>query len=237
MALEDRRLLATFTVNSTADTLTAGVPTQGTLRWAIDQANATAGDNTIQFDASAFSTPQTILLTQGQLELSQAGTTETVTGPSTGVAVNGGRTSRVFQVDSGVTAVLSGLTITGGTAGAFGGGLLNDGTAELTDCTILGNTAPRGGGIENDTAANLTLTDLDRLHPQRQHRRRRPGGRRLGDPDRHDRRREHHHRFARRHRRLDGRLGRRYPRRALSSTSQPIPAGTAGPTSPPAGTD
>src|SRR5262249_25206201 len=88
MPLEDRRLLATFKVNSTADTLTAGVPTQGTLRWAIDQANATAGDNTIQFDASAFSMPQTILLTQGQLELSQAGTTETVTGPSTGVTVN-----------------------------------------------------------------------------------------------------------------------------------------------------
>jgi hypothetical protein len=159
MALEDRRLLATFTVESTADTLTAGVPTQGTLRWAIDQANATAGDNTIQFDSSAFSMPQTILLTQGQLELSQAGTTETVTGPSTGVTVNGGGASRAFQVDSGVTAVLSGLTITKGTASAFGGALLNDGTAELTDCAILGNTAPRGGGIDNDPAANLTLTD------------------------------------------------------------------------------
>jgi len=43
MALEDRRLLSTFTVTSVADTLTGGVPTTGTLRWAIVHANTTGG--------------------------------------------------------------------------------------------------------------------------------------------------------------------------------------------------
>jgi hypothetical protein len=42
-------------------------------------------------------------------------------------------------IRSRTTATLSGLTITGGNAGAFGGGLLNDGTAELTGCAIAGN--------------------------------------------------------------------------------------------------
>ena len=36
--LEDRRLLATFTVNSTLDDGSVG-----TLRWAVDQANSTTG--------------------------------------------------------------------------------------------------------------------------------------------------------------------------------------------------
>ena len=49
---------------------------------------------------------QTITLTQGQLELSNTSGTETITGPAAGVTVSGGGLSRVFQVDSGVTADL-----------------------------------------------------------------------------------------------------------------------------------
>ena len=45
MALEDRRLLSTFTVTSTLDDGSAG-----TLRWAVGQANSHAGDDTIDFD-------------------------------------------------------------------------------------------------------------------------------------------------------------------------------------------
>src|SRR5262245_38395571 len=61
MALEGRTLLATFTVNSTADD---GSP--GTLRWAIDQAYGSSEADTIAF-SSLFNTPQTINLTAGQL--------------------------------------------------------------------------------------------------------------------------------------------------------------------------
>ena len=42
--MEDRLLLATFTVNGTADDGSVG-----TLRWAIGQSNATAGSNLIKF--------------------------------------------------------------------------------------------------------------------------------------------------------------------------------------------
>ena len=69
---------------------------------------------TITFDLTVFGTPQTINLSGTQLELSDTTGTETITGPKTGVTVSGGGTSRVFQVDSGVTASISGLTITGG---------------------------------------------------------------------------------------------------------------------------
>ena len=53
----------------------------------------------------------------------------------------------MFQVDGGVTASISGLTITGGNATGNGGGLYNHGgTLTLTDCTVSGNSANDGGG-------------------------------------------------------------------------------------------
>ena len=49
------------------------------LRWAVGQANANAGADTIVFDSSVFNTPQTITLTSGQLALTDTATT-TITG-------------------------------------------------------------------------------------------------------------------------------------------------------------
>ena len=57
------------------------------------------------------------------------------------MTISGNNASRVFQVDQGVTASFSGLTITGGSTSGSGGGLDNFGTATLTDCTISGNSA------------------------------------------------------------------------------------------------
>ena len=48
--LEGRRLMATFTVTSTADTLTKGQPTEGTLRWAVVQADMRDFSLSRQFD-------------------------------------------------------------------------------------------------------------------------------------------------------------------------------------------
>ncbi len=110
---------------------------------------------TINFDPTAFATPQTITLTSGQLELSDTTGTETITGPAAGVTVNGGGASRVFQVDSGVTASISALTITGGNSASLGGGLYNLGTTTLTNCTITGNSARNGGGLNNHGTATL----------------------------------------------------------------------------------
>ena len=115
LALEDRRLLSTIVVNNPTDTPVVG---QIDLRQAIVQANTNGGAETITFDKTVFKTPQTITLTGGQLELSDTSGTETITGPKAGVTVSGGGLSRVFQVDAGVTASISGMTITGGNTDA-----------------------------------------------------------------------------------------------------------------------
>ncbi|MHB1560624.1 MAG: beta strand repeat-containing protein, partial [Isosphaeraceae bacterium] len=131
-------------------------PGELSLPQAVNLADALAGKETISFDRTVFATAQTITLTAGQLELS-TGTT-TITGPAAGVTISGGGSSRVFQVDNGVTASLSGMTITGGNAGyGPGGGLLNSGTATLTDVTVSGNSAKYlGGGLLNSGTATLT---------------------------------------------------------------------------------
>ena len=100
-----------------------------------------SGNSSITFDKKVFTTPQTITLTGGQLELSNTSETETITGPKAGVTVNGGGLSRVFQVDGLVTASLSGLTITGGKSASYGGGVYNYGSLTLTNCTVSGNSA------------------------------------------------------------------------------------------------
>ena len=157
MVLEDRRLLATFTVTSVADTLTGGSPTTGTLRWAVDLANEAAtsdpknpkGNSTIAFDPTVFANPQTIVLTRGPLELSNTDGPTKIIGSPAGVAISGGGNSRVFLVDKGVRASLSGLTIMDGSSDESGGGLVNHGSVTLDACTISGNSAEVGGGLAN----------------------------------------------------------------------------------------
>ncbi len=169
--LEGRVVLSTFTVNSVGDG-GIGSGDEGDLRYCINQANADDQANTIVFDSIVFGTPQTITLNGGQLELSDTGGTQTITGPAAGVTISGGGTSRVFEIDSGVTASLSGLTISGGsTSSGNGGGLENNGTVTLTNCTVSGNSAyyglvgnygdyniATGGGVLNASSANLTMT-------------------------------------------------------------------------------
>jgi hypothetical protein len=155
-------------VNTTSDAL---FPGKGllSLREAVAFANDdTLGITAITFDKQAFARPQTIPLTGTQLELSNTSETTTITGPKAGVTVSGGGLSRVFQIDTLVTASISGLTIVGGNAGYYGagGGVLNSGTATLTNCTISGNTAGpigfsyfgdgNGGGLANFGTATLT---------------------------------------------------------------------------------
>ena len=143
-------------VNTTSDG-TASPAGDLSLRQAVNLANVLTGAQSISFDPTVFASPQTITLTGGQLELSDTSGTETIAGPAAGVTISGGGNSRVFQVDSGVTAALSGLTITGGSTSGDGGGLDNLGTVTLTDCTISGNFAgSSGGGVDNLGTATLT---------------------------------------------------------------------------------
>ena len=127
---------ATFVVNNPAD---SGVT--GTLRWAVEQADSAASASTIDFNLG--SSPQTISLTQGQLTLSNTAYSITIDGPGESkLSISGADATRVFQIDAGVTATISGLTITGGSAAGEGGGVLIDGgTVSLSDVVVAGDKA------------------------------------------------------------------------------------------------
>ncbi len=72
------------------------------------------------------------------------------------MTISGGNASRVFQVDEGVTATITGLTISGGRAVGNGGGVSNSGTLTMTDCTVSGNTAVYGAGASSGAASTTT---------------------------------------------------------------------------------
>src|SRR5215472_13268940 len=105
--LEDR-WVPSIVVNNPTDTPVAG---ETDLRQAIAQANAAGGAETITFDPGVFASHQTITLMHGQLELTDKTGLESIVGPAAGVTVNGGGGNRMLQVDGGVTASFSGMTI------------------------------------------------------------------------------------------------------------------------------
>jgi hypothetical protein len=149
--LEIRALLSGVeTVTNTSDS------GPGSLRNAIN--NATSGE-IINFARSAFGT---ITLSSGPLVVASS---LTIDGPgSKNVTINGNNTFEDLLVDANVTATVSGLTITGGSAavtdafgGYGGGGINNAGTLAVASCVITGNsTNGSGGGILNN--GNLTVT-------------------------------------------------------------------------------
>ena len=147
---------ASFSVNVATDGLASGLGQLG-LRQAINLADVEP-DGPVRFAPSVFgTTPQTITLTAGELMLTNQGG-NVIDGPGAGLlTVSGNNASRVF-CDQGVSADVSGLTITGGNA-PVGGGLDNDGgILSLTGCTITGNVASDGGGLDND-GGTLLLTN------------------------------------------------------------------------------
>ena len=153
-AFQTQTTAVDFLVTTAADPGELG---QQSLRGAIGLADALGGNATITFDtAHAFATPQTISLTAGPLPDLSANMT--ITGPGAGLlTIDAQHASGLVVVDAGVTAALSGLTLTHGTA-LVGGAVLNDGTLSLFDVALIGNTAGgAGGGLDN--SGTVTLTD------------------------------------------------------------------------------
>jgi hypothetical protein len=81
-------------------------------------------------------------------------------------SLTGTGTSSVLTVDAGDTVTLYSLTISGNSSddgSGIGGGINNNGTLVLNDCTVSGNTvtaggnADSGGGINNTVTGTLTL--------------------------------------------------------------------------------
>ncbi len=163
-------LVSVYTVNSPGGAI-SGSGTSGTLPYVVFLANANAnpGGNgaEIRFDSSVFASPQTITL-GATLVLSQTIGPEVIDGPGAGlVTVSGGGTVGVFQIDSGVTATLSGVTITDGFTTGDGGGIDNDGSLDISDSSVTNNKATDsadyagGGGIYNGgtlTISNSSIT-------------------------------------------------------------------------------
>ena len=128
-ALEDRRLLSTFSVLNFLDS------GPGSLREAITNANGAPGADLISFAPAA--RDGTIALTGGQLSITDD---LTIDGPGAGrLAVSGNDASRVFQISSGVAVSIDDLTVTHGRAVGRGGGILNAGTLTLSRAILSDN--------------------------------------------------------------------------------------------------
>ncbi len=164
--LESRIVLSPtiFTVDSTGSG-TSGSGTSGTLPYVIGLANANTNTDgsEIEFDPSVFtsSSPQTIAL-GATLVLSETTGPEVIDGPGAELAtVSGGGTVTVFQIDSGVTATITGLTVSEGSSTGDGGGIDNSGTLTISDSSVANNQVTgfsgNGGGIYN--GGTLTISD------------------------------------------------------------------------------
>lgn len=144
---------ATLVVTTVADDNQQG---QLTLRNAIALADASGGTQTINF---ASGVTGTITLAQGQLYVSMGGdlTISNAGGPST-ITVDANGQSRVFDIASGSTVTIDGLTITGGSA-SNGAGIENSGDLTVSNSIVTGNTATGGGGgIYNGYGYSLTIS-------------------------------------------------------------------------------
>jgi hypothetical protein len=150
-SLEDRRLLAVFSVDNLND---SGA---GSLRAAIDAANLSAGTP----DEITFSVTGTINIASQLPTITDA---LTITGPGANLlTINAGNGTddlpgttdgyRVFNIDNGsaslINVAISGLTLTGGDTLGQGGAILNREHLTLTASTVSGNASDDGGGIAN----------------------------------------------------------------------------------------
>ncbi|QGQ28433.1 hypothetical protein F1729_07100 [Gimesia maris] len=169
-----------FFVNSTLDTVDAS-PGDGivadidgnvTLRAAIMEANALAGDSVIilgagNYDLTLLGSLENSAAT-GDLDITDTTGSLTIIGAGIGQTIisAAGLDDRVFDVRSGADLSLQGVTITGGNViGESGGGIRNVGTLTLVNSLVDGNAAEiNGGGILNGELGlqgNLTLTNSD----------------------------------------------------------------------------
>jgi CSLREA domain-containing protein len=143
------------------------------LREALDLSNNNLGAiDTIEFSPAL--TGGTIVLTLGELPITDSVSitglganllTVDASGNDPTPFFDNGDGSRVFDISSSATVLISGLTITGGDVSGPGGGILNSGNLTLTDSVVSGNAAPTfffggggGGGIYSNFNSSLTVT-------------------------------------------------------------------------------
>jgi fibronectin-binding autotransporter adhesin len=155
---------ATFTVGSTADSTGAtdcNVPTNAdcTLREALTQAETSANSgSTVTFASGLTGT-----ITLGSTLPTIAYPT-TIQGPGPGqIAVSGDGAFQVFYVDTadGADVGISGLTITHGDSGSYGGGIESyDADLSVSNAVVSRNNSAMGGGgiFAGASAGSLTIS-------------------------------------------------------------------------------
>ena len=193
--LEDRVLLsANFVVNTVDDTADANVGDglaqdangNTSLRAAIMEANALAGEDTITLGAGTYALTRAggdeNSAVTGDLDVTDdlilvgAGAANTI--------IDGNGLDRVFHIHAAATADFSDITVTGGaahdggglateigseltledvtvelnTAIDYGGGIVNQGTLSIIGGTIVENSAYEGGGLANVNGGQATVT-------------------------------------------------------------------------------
>jgi len=166
--LERRITPATYTVVNNLDSGT------GSLRQAILDANANAGNDQIIFNLTGTS-PYTITLgsalptivsastaivtggTAGTVTITGLGASSlTISGSDPTNANNATRNFSIFSIASGGDLSISGVTISGAQTSSQGGAFNNSGTLNIANSTISGNTAGTGGGgIFNSGTLNI----------------------------------------------------------------------------------
>ncbi|MCA9069733.1 MAG: hypothetical protein KDA84_12455, partial [Planctomycetaceae bacterium] len=148
--LEDRCLLATFTVTNT---LNSG---PGTLRQAVFDANFSIGSDEIVFSPALIG--GTVRLSS-QIDITQSLTIKGPTSDPNGIVISGEGNNRIFRVLGGTPTqvTLARMTITSGDAGGEdGGAIVNNGSLRLENMVISASEAGNGGAIDNN--ASLTVT-------------------------------------------------------------------------------
>ncbi len=134
------------------DTLDDAGP--GSLRAAIESANSEPGAQVIVFDPSVHG--GAIVL---QSSLPEITDDIEIIGPGAELlSIDGNNSHQIISISAGVTAILSGLTLTQGSDQLGGGAIVNEGELTLSAATLIGNKAEFGGGGAIDNVfGTLTL--------------------------------------------------------------------------------
>ena len=124
--------------------------------------SAGAGD-TVNFSVTCPATSPIVLAAPMDIT-----TNLTIDGPGANrLVVSGNNAVEAFEVASGVTATISGITIENGNSGTGNGGAIyNSGTLTVSSSTLSGNTAAsgQGGAIFNNGSPMLTVENSTLLN-------------------------------------------------------------------------
>ena len=133
-----------------------------TLRAAIQEANASPGQDVITLPAGIF----TLTIPGAGEQFAATGDLDirddlTLIGDPSSSVIDGGGLDRVFEVLSGHRVNFSHLTVRNGSETSGGGGGIHTfGDLTLTNCVVAANTTTNlGGGIRSTTSATLTLVE------------------------------------------------------------------------------